>query len=143
MERLTERVRQAIASPYERLVADGTFVRRRPPVSDDAADPSAWFVWRQNQDPAAWDRARRTAPGDEPREPQHLPVEELAAALTRRLAAHLSLAEPQLVRLALQDLGYSTRGRRLVERCEDVLELLESQGKVRRDGDRVSVPTEA
>jgi len=32
--------------------------------------------------------------------------------------------EPQLVRLALQDLGYSTRGRRLVERCEDVLELL-------------------
>ncbi|MBT9560979.1 MAG: DUF3320 domain-containing protein [Myxococcales bacterium] len=139
VERLTERVRQAIATPYERLVATGALIRRRPPVGDDESDPTAWIVWRQNQDPAAWDRARRTAPGDEPRDPEHLPAEELAAALTRRLSAHLSLAEPQLVRLALQDLGYGTRGRRLLERCEDVLDLLESQGKVRREGERVSV----
>lgn len=95
------------------------------------------FLWRAGEDAAAFDRIRGAAPEGETRDAEHLPPEEVAAAVARVLEANLSLERADLAKEAARLLGYGRAGKALAERVDAAVTILAAQGALAIEGERI------
>jgi very-short-patch-repair endonuclease len=118
--RLTNRVRAFIDEALRGLPG---FVRH-----DD-------FLWRHDVHRDAFDTVRVVAPGDEPREPEVLPPEEIAAAAHAVLSSAFSLPHAELLRETARAFGIQRLSSKVEERMRIGVEMLVRRGLcVEEDG---------
>jgi hypothetical protein len=117
IEKLTAKPRARLEEEIAALAAEGKALVRRGP-----------FLWRPKEDPAAFARVRGAAADGATRDAEHLPPEEVAAALARVLAQNLSLERGDLAKEAARIFGYARAGRAFLERVEEGIAALEARG---------------
>ena len=118
----------------------GTRLRRR--VAElvgvlDAATVRGDFVWRREDDPGCWQAVRTPAAGEEPRDAELLPPEEIAAAVAWVLRGSLALPEVDLSRETARLFGIQRLGARVSERMTTGIELAVARGQALREGERI------
>ncbi len=99
------------------------------------------FLWRRDQDPAAWSTWR--APGDGPdaqRDAEEIPPQEVAACAAEVLAAQIALPREDLARETARRLGFARMGKRVEEAMAAGLALLIDRGRARVEGDNLVAP---
>ena len=96
------------------------------------------FVWGSDADPAAYSLIRgRVENGEEARELEYVPPQEMAAAIRRVLAESIALPRPDLARAAVALFGFKRLTVKAQSSVERGLNLLFERGHCRNEGDRV------
>jgi hypothetical protein len=96
------------------------------------------FLWEKDADPAAHESFRVPGPHpDSEREPEDLPIEEVASCAAFVLRNQVSLPVSDLVKVMGKRFGYSRAGRVVKERMMLGIRLAVERGRARMEGDLV------
>lgn len=125
--RLTERSRERVESLLQALVRKGELQLRGA------------FVWLPTQSPDAFSGHRQVGAGDEPRDADRIPPEEVAEAMRVVLQQNISLDREDLLREAARRFGFKRVSAKTTEALAPGIEVLRQRGICEVDGTRVSV----
>ncbi|HYC78423.1 MAG TPA: DUF3320 domain-containing protein, partial [Planctomycetota bacterium] len=141
-----ESVGRRVAAAWGLTAAGAKAKRRLEEIADVVVRRGALvergaFLWAPGVDPEAWDAVRPPAPGEEPRDVDEVPTEELAAAMRRTLAASVAMAEDDLFRAAASALGWRRLTPRVRDACAAALAWCEARGRAKRTpGGAIALP---
>ncbi len=123
--RLTDRSRQRVESLVQSMARKGEL------------QVFGSFIWLPIQSPVAFSGHRQAAVGDEPRDPERIPPEEVAEAMREVLQQNISLDREDLLREAARRFGFKRVSAKTTEALTPGIEVLIHRGHCEVDGVRI------